>query len=67
MGIKCCKDCVAPKRHTGCHENCSEYLYEKKLHDERRQAISEKRQAENALYSQRERAVHKALRHRRRK
>ena len=29
MKIKCCKDCVAPKRHPGCHGVCPEYLYEK--------------------------------------
>lgn len=31
MKIKCCKDCVAPKRHPGCHGVCPEYLYEKAL------------------------------------
>ena len=29
MKIKCCKDCVAPKRHPGCHGVCPEYLYER--------------------------------------
>lgn len=36
MGIKCCKNCVAPKRHIGCHATCAEYLSEKKEHDELR-------------------------------
>lgn len=31
MSIKCCKDCVAPKRHIGCHATCAEYLSEKKV------------------------------------
>ena len=31
--IKCCKNCVAPKRHSGCHANCKEYIEEKK-HDQ---------------------------------
>ena len=22
--MKCCKDCVAPKRHLGCHATCEE-------------------------------------------
>lgn len=26
----CCKDCVAPKRHVGCHADCQEYIDEKK-------------------------------------
>ncbi len=34
MKIKCCKDCVAPKRHPGCHGVCPEYLYEKALWEE---------------------------------
>lgn len=29
MGIKCCKDCVPPQRHVGCHAKCSKYLEEK--------------------------------------
>lgn len=28
--IKCCKTCVAPKRHLCCHDTCEEYLAEKK-------------------------------------
>ena len=27
--IKCCKDCVAPKRHAGCHDTCKDYKKEK--------------------------------------
>lgn len=27
--IKCCRNCVAPKRHVGCHGTCKEYLEEK--------------------------------------
>lgn len=27
--IKCCKDCVPPIRHLGCHDKCSKYLEEK--------------------------------------
>ena len=27
--IKCCKDCVPPKRHIGCHGYCEEYIEEK--------------------------------------
>lgn len=29
MAIKCCKDCVPPKRHSGCHSKCEQYLKEK--------------------------------------
>lgn len=27
--IKCCKDCVPPKRYPGCGANCKEYKDEK--------------------------------------
>lgn len=27
--ITCCKDCVAPKRHPGCHDTCKEYFEQK--------------------------------------
>lgn len=23
--MKCCKDCIAPKRHLGCHATCEDY------------------------------------------
>lgn len=39
MKIKCCKDCVAPKRHPGCHGVCPEYLYEKALWEEERKSF----------------------------
>ena len=29
VGIKCCKDCVPPKRHIGCHGTCQEYASER--------------------------------------
>ena len=32
--IKCCKGCVAPKRHPGCHDTCKEYKEQKAKHEE---------------------------------
>lgn len=29
MAIKCCKDCVPPTRHPGCHGTCEQYKAEK--------------------------------------
>lgn len=34
IGIHCCKDCVPPKRHSGCHATCKEYLDEKAQFEE---------------------------------
>lgn len=65
-GIKCCKGCVAPKRYIGCHSECPEYLMEKKLWDEQKKVISEKRQVDNDLYEQRFKSVQKALKRKRR-
>lgn len=65
MGIKCCKNCVALKRHIGCHATCAEYLSEKKEHDELRDKERKWREAENGIYDQRARGVYKALHNRR--
>ena len=35
--IKCCKDCVAPKRHLGCHDTCKEYKEQKKEHEAKKE------------------------------
>lgn len=35
--ITCCKGCVPPKRHTGCHQYCEEYIEQKvKLEKEKK-------------------------------
>ena len=41
--IKCCHYCVAPKRHPGCHGNCSDYAAEKAEHEKLKAADAEKR------------------------
>lgn len=40
MKIKCCKDCVAPKRYPGCHGVCPEYIHEKELWEEEKKSHS---------------------------
>lgn len=40
--IRCCKNCVQPKRHPGCHSNCPEYLKEKAAYDELKKAADQK-------------------------
>lgn len=35
----CCYECVAPKRHPGCHAHCEEYIAEKSERDKRREEI----------------------------
>ncbi len=40
--IECCRYCVAPKRHLGCHETCPEYNEERKQLDEDNDLRSQK-------------------------
>ena len=39
MGIKCCKGCVAPKRHPGCHSKCEQFLKEKEEYEKEKEYI----------------------------
>ena len=61
MKIKCCKDCVAPKRHPGCHGVCPEYLYEKALWEEEKKVIREEHRRFSELYEQRSEGCEKHL------
>lgn len=36
-GIKCCKDCVPPKRHVRCHSKCEEYNKEWEENEKRKE------------------------------
>ena len=65
--IKCCKDCVAPKRHPGCHGACQEYLAEKAEHDRLKTAYDRERKIESAIMGQRYERVEKALKYRRKR
>lgn len=35
--IICCKDCIPPKRHIGCHDTCEEYKKEKAEYEIKKQ------------------------------
>lgn len=64
MAIKCCKGCVAPKRHTACWGHCPEYQKEKAEYDERKAVEDKKRRTDQAIYHQRSAAIAKAMRNR---
>ena len=36
--ITCCRYCVAPKRHPGCHAKCPEYNKELAIHNREKDA-----------------------------
>lgn len=64
--IKCCRYCIAPKRHVGCHGECVEYLEERKALDELSQGAYEKRRIAQNIYEQRSESVRKAAKRKRR-
>lgn len=39
--ITCCKDCIAPKRHIGCHSDCKQYIKEKAEFEEEKKKMKE--------------------------
>ena len=63
--IKCCKGCVAPKRHTACWSHCPEYLEEKAQYEALKEADRIRRRIDAEIVSARANAVHKALKSRR--
>lgn len=67
MAIQCCKNCVAPKRHTACWGHCPEYLAEKAQDEQKKAQDSLKRKVSIDIYQQRAERVTKAMRHHGRK
>lgn len=57
MAIKCCKDCIPPKRHLCCWDSCPEYAAEKARDLKKKQAEKKARAEENALTGERIRAI----------
>ena len=48
--FECCINCVAPKRHPGCHGACKDYKKDKALLDQRRENIRKEKAMEQALH-----------------
>ena len=57
--ITCCKDCVAPKRHPGCHDYCKEYLKEKEEHERQTEASRKEKLIVNGIVDQQLKAINK--------
>ena len=62
MAIKCCKNCVAPKRKPGCHDHCPEYLAEKAQEEQKKAQDNLKRKVSSDIYNQRADRIAKATR-----
>ena len=65
MAIRCCNGCVAPKRHSGCHGSCPEYLKEKAEHDAQAEESYKQRQLALNLNQQKYSAIIRASRNKR--
>lgn len=62
--IYSCKGCVPPKRHTGCHGDCPEYLAQKAEHDRQHAEEYKQKEVKGGIYYQRDINVRKAIRKR---
>lgn len=67
MAIKCCHNCVAPKRHTACWGHCPEYLAEKEQYEKQKELDAQQRKVNNEIYLQRTDRIVKAIRNHRRR
>ena len=47
---RCCKGCVAPKRHVGCHATCPEYVKENAQNEERMRAAHKEKMDTEAVW-----------------
>lgn len=61
MTIQCCKNCVAPKRHTACWGHFPEYLAQRAEYDKLKAEDNQMRKVGNDIYQQRADRVTKAL------
>lgn len=55
--IRCCRDCVPPKRHSACWGHCPEYLKEKAEYEAIKAERNKQAKIEADLYAQRAAAV----------
>ena len=65
--FQCCRDCVAPKRHPGCHGHCPEYEAARGEYDKRKALIDREKDISIGIHTERSKKVEKAMRDRRRK
>ena len=59
--IKCCRNCVPPKRHTACWGHCPEYLKENAEYEARKAIEDKKRRVGQDIYGQKSAGVTRAI------
>lgn len=47
MEVCPCKDCVAPKRHPGCHGACQEYIDWKEAYNETKATVDARKEEQS--------------------
>ena len=65
--IECCHDCRPPKRRIGCHATCPEYIYERAELDKQNAEKARRRELQDGLYQQKEKAIDIAIKRERKK
>lgn len=58
--IKACQNCVAPKRHPGCHDHCPEYLQDKAAYESKKAAADKQKAIKAGLDAQAIASVYRA-------
>ena len=57
--IVCCRHCVAPKRHIGCHATCPEYIVERAKNEKEYEARIKRHDQDSDFYTVRARSKRK--------
>lgn len=61
-----CRDCVAPKRHPGCHGSCQAYMAEKAEYNRQKAIVDQRKEVEGGLLAQKLYGVNRAFKDQRR-
>ena len=61
MNFTCCRYCVAPKRHPGCHGTCPEYIKQREEYEQFKAIRDKQNFVSQSIGLQRRYAVNKAL------
>ena len=65
--MDCCKNCVAPKRHTACWGHCPDYKEERAEYDKLKAAEDKRNAVRCGIYYQKADGVYRAMKNHGRK
>lgn len=58
--INCCRECVPPKRHIGCHGTCPEYIKANAKNEEKKLLLAKQRNEQEIYLSYHRQVINKA-------